>query len=155
MALTTPYSYWTLLVSYTSALSQLALTYHWQTRGGHYYSDHQLYQRIYDETYAELDGFAERAIGVLNNPNVVHPTVIAANVLTILEVLTPGAKDLSPDDMPIVLLNAEKKYLDLIDEMLASLDAQGSRSHVVEDMLQAIANLHQTHVYLLQQRTNA
>ena len=80
MALTTPYSYWTLLVSYTSALSQLALTYHWQTRGGHYFSDHQLYQRIYDETYAELDGFAERAIGIFNNPNVVDPIAVVRQI---------------------------------------------------------------------------
>lgn len=146
--------YWTYLISLTEALYKLYQTFHWQTRGGHYYGDHLLFQRLYESVSEELDGVAERAIGQMVSPAVADPSVISNNVARILATLIPPQDDvaLDPDAMVLVALKAEKMHAELIDQMIKALEEQGAYDRGLEDFLPALAGNHQVNLYLLQQR---
>lgn len=151
-------TYWSALVSCTRTLSHLYQSFHWQTSGAQYYGDHLLYERLYSKVDKEVDGIAERAIGLMNNPKVVHPLAIVTHMNFMIGFLLPEG-DISPGEMPIVLLKAEQHYTGYVADMISSLKKSASilgNSNIyndgVEDLLQGLVSAHQENIYLLQQR---
>jgi DNA-binding ferritin-like protein len=129
------------LSSYLRALYQLLQWMHWRSKGSPFYGDHLLFQRLYEETSKEMDSIAEKSIGLTNDINVVAPaqnSADAAQLLKGFDVTVEGA------------LRAEHGFIELIKRIhdgLGELLTDG-----LDNLLQGIADTHEGHVYLLQQR---
>jgi starvation-inducible DNA-binding protein len=131
------------------AASFLHQTHHWQTSGPSYYADHLLFDRLYNDSQPFIDQVAERAVG-LGSAALVAPTQQAALVSHVLGMVaspTAGAGSLVDAS-----LKAESLVLSVVGEAIAVLTASNTLTPGVDNLLQGIADLHETFVYLLKQR---
>lgn len=135
------------LLSLLRAVYQMHQAAHWQSRGGAYYGDHLLFQRLYEAMLKEIDSVAERAVG-MGGPAMVDPIAQAVQTHAMIEsVRGVGRVIQSARDLVAIGLEAEKAVLFGIDEMTRRSQTQGT-----QNLLQGIADTHEGHVYLLQQR---
>jgi DNA-binding ferritin-like protein len=120
---------------------------HWQVSGHPYYGDHLLMQRIYEAIPAEIDNLAEKIVAYYG-PDAVAPLCQAAMMYQFLK--------FQEENDPIVrALNVERFLLEYFDSVFKELDSQDKLSLGLNDYLAAAANVHETFVYLLQQRTRS
>lgn len=133
-----------MLAGVVAFLRSLALTYqtvHWQAP---LYSDHLLFERLYDSTFEEVDGVGERVVGLAGETHVdlgPQTNLIATVTLFVDEFLKQGANPAS------VCLTLERYLLNLVSQVSASKPDPGT-----SNLLEGIADNHMKHVYLLQQR---
>lgn len=138
------------LLACTRALSEVAWSFHWRARGDNFYSDHELFGRIYSETHAAIDQIAEKGISVTGNPEIVNP---ARSLVLTAEIAREFAPvNLRPEDFAAHLLLYVKSHVALIGEFLAALDEAGELTDGVDNLLQGLADKGEEHAYLLQQR---
>jgi DNA-binding ferritin-like protein len=136
------------LLSLLRAVYQIHQTAHWQAKGTTSYGDHLLFQRLYEALVPEIDAVAERTIGTSANPSLVEPIAQADDTATYVAEIRHSVKKVANNkDLTYVSLYAEQYVLDMIDEILSQNQSQGT-----QNLLQGIADTHETHVYLLQQR---
>jgi hypothetical protein len=140
------------LLALLRAVYQLHQAHHWQSRGKSYYADHLLYQRLYEEILPEIDAVAERVVGLSRDPRLVDPSRQAQATQVILEGFKESeaatAENVPPTEAAVMAsLEAEMQLLRQIDALLATQASNG-----VQNLLQGIADKHEGHVYLLQQR---
>lgn len=128
-------------------LAQYHLFYqgHWLAAGTGFYSDHQLFERLYGNVRAEIDQLVERAVGmwgeeVVHNPGDLHQVVAHLlgewSVLPVLE----GACE------------SEHQFQGKIKALYECLDENGKLTLGLEDLLSAMASKHEEHCYLLERR---
>lgn len=135
------------LLSLIRAVTQIHQAAHWQSRGMAYYGDHLLFQRLYEATDKEADPVAERAVG-MGGPAMVDPIAQAAQTHSMIESLRGTGRMIRDDmDLAVISLGAERAVLFAVDEMLRRQQTNGT-----QNLLQGIADTHEGHVYLLQQR---
>lgn len=127
------------LLSYLRALYQAYQHMHWKSQGQNYYGDHLLFQRLYEDVQAEVDLVAEKTIGITNDVGSID------NELK--DSLPLAEKMLDGNDYPKQAVEVEKGLLDLVKQLMGSNPSDG-----VQNLLQSIADKHEEHVYLLQQR---
>jgi DNA-binding ferritin-like protein len=132
----------TTLLGRLKALFWFHWTAHWQTAGGHFYGDHQLFERLKDDVYAEIDPVAETAVGYFG-----EGAVCPAHVM---EHEHEGMVEMS-ELLPSALVQ-EQTFQALLAETIEELESLGAMTPGLDDMLPAIAHTHDAHVYLLQQR---
>lgn len=138
------------LLACTRALAAVAQSYHWRTKGGHYYGDHLLYERIYGEVNDMIDGLAEKGIGVSDDDELAE---VNNQTKLVAEITTKHApEDTKEEDFPKVLLEYSKHRVEMIGDMLEKLRDANESSDGIENMLQGFADTHEAHVYLLQRR---
>lgn len=128
-------------------------THHWQTRGMNYYSDHLLFQRLYDESSEFIDSIAEKAVG-LGYVDLVDPLGQIILIHKILSSIYNQDSTLSPDDMVLASLEIEKKIIDFIKKTIESLNSNNLLTHGLSNLLEDIADKHESFVYLLNQRSS-
>jgi DNA-binding ferritin-like protein len=132
------------LLSFMRALSQIYQYAHWKSAGSNYYGDHLLYERLYNNTYSAIDTVAEKAIGVVNDA-VINPIDDCKTTAAIVNKFCSG--EFNPENFSEICIAAEKQLITLIEKLMATDLSDG-----VENMLQGIADVHEGHLYLLQQR---
>lgn len=127
--------------------------HHWQTRGCSYYGDHLLFERLYNDTNAFVDGLAEKTVGT-GHHTLVNPVFQGQHMLSVLQALYAGAPP-NPSAEEYAMLSLRTVYRFLAVERLVyeALKAKGQLSHGIDNMLQGIADKHEEFVYLLKQRT--
>lgn len=134
-------------------LSLLRATYqihqaaHWQSRGESYYGDHLLYQRLYEDVSKEIDSIAERVIGRSRRVTAVDPMLQAQMTAHMVRKLRGSSRSLSARKLARVSLQAEQSVLDAVDFLIEEGQSTGT-----ENLLQGIADTHESHIYLLRQR---
>lgn len=133
------------LLSYLRALSQMYQHFHWRSSGKNYYGDHLLYERLYGSVNGEIDSVAEKTIGVENDSDAIGPTSDAELTLKLLSEFTSDGD--KPEDFAAQAIAAEHGLLKLVS------GAMSDASDGVQNLLQSIADTHEGHLYLLQQRT--
>ena len=124
---------------------------HWQTHGVQYYADHQLFERLYNESQTFIDEVAERSIGqftidVLDGLDQIKKT---AEVVDQIYYETPG---INPDDMVTRSLAIEEMIIDAIKITISRLEDSGDNTHGNYNLLEGGSDLHEQFVYLLKQR---
>jgi len=147
-----PYSRPELLSGLLSILWFLRIQHqevHWESSGTSFYGDHLLFQRLYETVDAELDVVAEKILG-LDSPGVscmggVKGALLVAAQFEIFEQIQDPVER---------SLRAEKMFLQSIEKLYSLLEDSGQLTMGLDDMLQALASSHETHVYLLKQRCN-
>ena len=129
------------LLPYLRALSQLYQHAHWKCKGDNFFGDHLLFERLYGETNGEIDAVAEKIIGLSSDPELINPDSDSTTTAKLL-------KEMANDDMDFATqaVNAEKGLLALIKALLPEA------TDGLSNLLEGIADLHEGHVYLLQQR---
>jgi DNA-binding ferritin-like protein len=129
-------------------------TAHWQTRGGNYYSDHLLFQRLYEEAQEGVDGLAERLIGLSGDPGQVSLCRQVQIMKKMIEFAHQGNSEPAPHPEKLVslALNAETLLLGGIPKVRQQLEEAGAWTDGLDDLIPAIAGKHESFVYLLKQR---
>lgn len=139
------------LVAILRAASIVHQSHHWQTRGGNFYGDHQMFERIYNDSLGFIDQVAERAVGA-GSRDLVCPKTQAAILPALINhwCRTPGEP--TSFDMVFVSLGVERCVLDCLKAARASLEAKGQLTDGTDNLLQGVADKHEEFLYLLQQR---
>lgn len=139
------------LLAVLRAASMVHQTHHWQTHGGHYYGDHLLFERLYNESQDFIDQVAERAVGSTESDAVnIHDQVTAVALLA--KTMCTGSLD--PEDMVESSLKAESMVVHSVAIVLKQLEASGDLTNGTDNLLQGISDLHEGFLYLLKQRAN-
>lgn len=148
----TPISALAALVAFLRAESLIHQAHHWQARGGDYYGDHLLFDRIYEGVVEDIDKLAERMVGS-SHPVLAHPVLHAKHTSAVVQMFYDGAP-VSPnsDENVLLSLRAVLHTLVLLKFVYSSLEQKGQLSHGIDNLLQGIADKHEEHVYLLKQR---
>ena len=151
-----PYKLLSYLLAGLRTINMLHQTAHWQTRGGHYYGDHLLFERLYEESQPAIDGVAERVIGLTGDPATVSLCEQAPIIQKMVMLVHQGDPDPAPDAEKLVKLGlwAETLLIGAISAGKKQLDAAGALTDGLDDLLQGIASTHETFVYLLKQRAD-
>lgn len=121
-------------------------TSHWQMDGESFYGDHLLFERLYTEPLTtEIDALAERIVAQFGpeavdaRPSVVRTTGIVA------------ASSVQADPFRRAL-RFEKGLQAAIRRAYDAGNASGELTLGMDDFLMALANAHETNIYLLTQR---
>ena len=149
----TPYPQLSVLLVHLKYLYALHQNHHWTSMGDPFYGDHLLFQRLYQATVEEIDGLAEKAIG-LGNTTSVNLTLQTSQLLKL--VTSEGTASMIPtsSDLAKKSLMAEMNFLKVIDVMMSCLQECGLLTPGLSNMLEGIADVHEGHVYLLKQRVS-
>lgn len=134
-----------LLLSFARALAHIYQHAHWHCANSNFYGEHLLYERLYNSANEDIDQVAERAIGITDDSNAIHPIEDIKYTATIVNKFVSG--EFNPENFAEIGITAEKEFLKLIKKMMA-----GNKSDGVQNLLQGIADRHEGHLYLLQQR---
>lgn len=137
------------------ALSMLHQTHHWQTRGPQFYSDHELFKRLYELSEKQIDLVGEKAVGMgsvdlvdykhsLENMNRYLVAVESGNVMD-----TPALKMVKRS------LLAERSFITAGERMMDQLKSKGLLTRGVEQLLGTILDEHEAALYLLKQRVSS
>lgn len=125
-------------------------THHWITRGGSYYADHLLFQRLYDGILSEIDAVAERSVGSNAGSMVAD---VRAQVQAMGQVLsTLGGVPESPEAMVERSLGVEQMLEFGLTKIVANMEGLGTLSRGTDNLLAGIEDKHEEHRYLLAQR---
>ncbi|MCH7560353.1 MAG: hypothetical protein IIC67_03115 [Thaumarchaeota archaeon] len=77
------------LLACLRAAAQLHQTNHWRTKGTAFYGDHQLFDRLYNDSLSMIDQVAERAMGQ-GSQRLVHPTIQAGQIFALVTFFSGG-----------------------------------------------------------------
>jgi DNA-binding ferritin-like protein len=127
---------------------------HWKVKGTPYYGDHLLFQRLYESMPNEIDGLAEKIVSMYG-PDIICPNKQASYIQKwISEFMSTSSGSNSDPNMGIIdrQLSMENRFQNIIKVVYKKLEAAGELSLGLDDFLQALANAHETHQYLLRQR---
>lgn len=119
---------------------------HLQTKGPSFYGDHKLFGKLYADTFDEIDSVSERAIG-LGDPLLVCPLKTSTLAVELLEAFGRSCDVPDADKLVKLSLEAERGLLQILASAMQDDVTDG-----VSNLLQGIADNHEGHVYLLQQR---
>jgi starvation-inducible DNA-binding protein len=122
-------------------------TAHWQVKGTPSYGDHLLFERLYSGLAGDIDSLAEKivayfgveAVSAAPNLGIAHQFLVAYDAEGDTDVYLRALK------MELHLQNALKR-------VYTQIEASGEMSLGLDDFLMALANSHETNVYLLRQR---
>lgn len=116
---------------------------HWLSSGSQYYGDHLLFERLYDATQADVDMLDEKALGITQNEASVD---LLENIDMVYKILSNMQYD--ADSFFDSAVKLERALVKLCSEQAkADENTEG-----VKNMFAGLADKHEGHVYLLQQR---
>jgi len=149
-----PYCELSVIASALRALAAIHQSHHWQASGDPSYGDHLLYDRLYYASNEHVDQVAEKAVG-LGGEDLVCPVKLSEQTFSFVQQAcscnTNGIYMAS--EIALTSYEAEKHFLNLLSKCIDSLRASQMMTNGIENMLQGIADIHESHVYLLGQRT--
>ena len=135
----------TLLLAKLRLIALYYQTAHWQVKGTTFYADHLLFERLYNTVNEEIDGVAEKAVGITKKLDVVDLT----DSLKLIAKEAPKLPYACKDNTMFVnaALELEQDLLDYLDKNFEK------QSLGVQDLLAHLANTHESNCYLLRQRS--
>lgn len=134
------------LLASLRALLELHRTHHWQASGPTSYSDHLLFQRIYEPIPAQVDTLAEKLVALYGS-EVVHLPRQLSMMQKYLQIWTSGRESLEAS------LFAEQDFQKIISKCYNLLKASGRLTLGLDDFLMSLSSEHDTAIYLLRQRS--
>jgi len=147
-----PYAELSIIIVHLRFLAMIHQTHHWISRGDTYYGDHLLFERLYNETNGELDGIAERAVGLGYEQNV-NVSLQALQLMKLVQGYGAINSIPQPTELAKRSLQAEKTFLVTVDACVESLKEKGKLTRGLDNLLAGIEDVHESHVYLLKQRS--
>lgn len=140
------------LVAMAKAVAMIHQTAHWQTRGGHYYGDHLLFMRLYEQSQQAIDQMAERSVGS-GSPALVAARRQIAAMKQVIDDIYPAKKPTpSPEELVKISLAAEVAFVEELASVYEELASTGSLSRGTANLLEGTSDKHEEFIYLLRQR---
>ncbi len=133
------------VLAHLKALAWVHWTCHWQVQGDPFYGDHQLFERLYSDLPESIDTLAEKLVYLFGR-DAVDPVAIEELSLQVLKI---NAKNKS---LYLKALEMETALQDILKVCYANLKSSNSLSLGMDDFIMALANKHESHLYLLKQR---
>jgi len=128
------------------AATRMYQTNHWRVSGVGFYGNHQLLNRLYDETFAAEDAFGERLVGYFG-PGAVEPVGQMDAVLTWCR-RWAAIKDPMKQSLQIA-----NDVSDVLAKGYSQMKESGHMTLGLDDLIMATSNQVDEHIYLLQQAT--
>ncbi len=131
---------------YVATLKAIALIHqhsHWLAKGNDFYGDHLLFERLYDATLENLDGAAEKMIGVFGDECMDFKLQTE-----LLNKLLMKYSDLS-EDVLNCSLSIEKDFLNFSKAAYECFENEGKMTLGLDDFIMATASEHEEAIYLL------
>jgi len=144
-----------LAIGYLSMLKAMREYYHfahWVSKMDPFYADHSLFQRLYESLDDEIDGAAEKFIGLIGEESVFLPNLINSTCQIVDKLKIPESKDLCGAELAKHGIKIEKAFLRLSEDMYDTMKKDGSMTLGLDDMIMANCNSHEDTLYLLKQR---
>ena len=146
------------MAKYTAMLRGLAIIHqqaHWTSKDSNYYGDHLLLDRIYNAAADQVDGAAEKTIGLFGVNALTLKDHIDITVSFVNDVVSDSPEDADNANSLIERsLIAEGSFLDFSKKLYDSLKDSGTMTLGLDDLIMANASAHEESVYLLKQRLN-
>lgn len=139
------------LLAALRALGWVHQAHHWQMSGVTFYSDHLLFDRLYNDIVPEIDSLAERTAG-LGHSEGLDPIAQILSTSSFVRNWNAGVSGLGPSLFVATSLGAEKDFLSLVTLVAGNLKADSTLSRGTDNLLAGIQDKHEEHVYLLSQR---
>lgn len=136
------------LLGALKGLYNIHQAHHWQVQGTSSYADHLLFQRLYEGMLPEIDSVAEKLVGV-DGPGLTN-FFLQAKLMEHFMKLAVTSNPSTP--LHENGLRAELLFLALTNLCIATLKDDNSLSTGLEQTLGALAEKHEEHTFLLQQR---
>lgn len=136
------------VLSSLRALGILHQTHHWQASGPTSYSDHLLFERLYNDIQPQIDLTAEKLVGLNKAAMVVFPK----HVIGLSGFLKTVKEHSTSDDLVRVSLEAEVLFVSLVEAVMDRLKMAGLLTRGLEQHLGNIADKHEEMIYLLRRR---
>ncbi len=143
-AITTKNNELALLLFALEATTKIHHSHHWQTKGKNYYEDHLLFERLYTETDAEIDGVGENTIVFSGRESTSYFLSLKIQK-EFCNKITEVEKDLVENS-----LNAELMLIEVAK--LAIEKAKSTNEYGLEQLIGNVLDKHNSHVYLLTSR---
>ncbi len=150
-----------MVLVFMRGLAHVHQAHHWQTQGPSFYADHLLFERLYDVSLEFIDQVAERAVGTYG-PGSVDPFLQAGGVLKVVSHICGHAQgDPSPTSLEAATpelmversLRGEVTFLKALDASIVAMERSGKMTSGTSNLLEGVADKHETFVYLLRQRS--
>ncbi len=124
---------------------QLLWAYHWRSKGPEYYSDHLLFQRLYEARLPEIDKLAEVMVG-MGGAEAVDPDLSARAGRELIA----RAESMKATDVA----KAAALVVDTLEKIEKANDQLGKSPYSlpINNVLAAIADAHLEALYLLKRR---
>jgi len=133
------------LLAMLRAIQWNHLTSHWQIGGDSSYGDHLLFERLYKKTVEETDGLAEKLVGTFG--------IAAVDAREQAKLMAFTLHNMGDIGCPFERgLHFEQTLQVNLKECIEAMENIGQLSLGMDDFLRTMANDHETHIYLLQQR---
>lgn len=147
-----PYAELAVITAVQRAAAIVHQAHHWRTRGPLSYSDHLLFERIYNTVNESVDGLAEKTVG-LGSHLLVHASTQINQIGALVQLFSgdTAAVD-SAEYYPQCSYAVEAQTVTLISLAKNSLESKGQLSDGLDNMLQGILDVHENLIYLLKQR---
>ena len=115
--------------------------YHWNVEGRHFAQDHELFGKVYEEVYREMDKFAEeiRTLGTY------APGVF--DRFMDLSQIQQEARVVDAEDMYSKLIDSNTKVIEILTELFEMLEA--NRLHGFADFIGGRIDSHNKHQWML------
>lgn len=126
-------------------LYQLYYFAHWTARGPGFYSDHELFTRLYESTQEEFDQVAERLVGHLGEQAL-------DGVFTMAAAKNAHWVRMGGGNSATAALQAEQDTIGVLRAAYDLLGAHKSLTLGLDDLLMQISSTHESNVYLLRRR---
>lgn len=136
---------------FIASLQSLAIIHtrnHWLCKGDNFYSEHNLFERLYDAALEDLDSAAEKFVGLFG------PECLDLDLQTSLIAKATLIYKKAEGDHVAQSLAAERNFLKLCADAYACFEEHGKMTLGLDDFIMAMANSHEEAVYLLQQNSN-
>jgi len=115
--------------------------YHWNVEGRHFSQDHELFGKVYEEVYGEMDKFAEeiRTLGTY------APGVF--DRFMDLSQIQQEARVVDAEEMYSKLIDSNAKVIEILTELFEMLEA--NRLHGFADFIGGRIDSHNKHQWML------
>lgn len=134
------------LLAELRALHMAHWTSHWQVAGDPQYGDHLLFQRFYEAMPTEIDDLAEKIVATFG-PEAVDAPIQAIRVQQEIKFAYEEEEDIFRRAFLM-----EQALQATIRSVFKAAEESDDLSLGMNDYLAALANAHETNIYLLQQR---
>ncbi len=119
---------------------------HWQTKGPTFYSDHLMFQRLYESAASDADKLAERIVGMFGSEKL----DLMSQALYMNECLGYATTD---KDLVSRGIKAEIKAMELLEQAYYTCQSAQNLTIGMDDLLMEISSRREDSLYLLRQKT--
>lgn len=145
------------IIGMLEGMSVLFQTLHWQVNGKSFYGDHLMFQRIYEATDGQIDGLAEKAVG-LGRGALVNPDKITK----VMDIFLDHVRSHSDIEVENVGYSYAKRgkyaievFVETVEHMMLDIKDKGLMTKGLDNMLAGILDEQEGNIFLLKQRVLA